>query len=100
MYERVIEDFHLLHPKLKERYHLTQESAFRGKGVMTEISGGSYWIRLLFKAGTVFRCFSRKRRNIPFTIENHIRLTKMIHRQPFGTGLSFFVINKGILMLS
>ncbi|QSF98967.1 DUF4166 domain-containing protein [Bacillus paralicheniformis] len=77
MYERVIEDFHLLHPKLKERYHLTQESAFRGKGVMTEISGGSYWIRLLFKAGTVFRCFFPERgRNIPFTIENHIRLTK------------------------
>lgn len=61
MYERVIEDFYLLHPKLKERYHLTQENAFRGKGVMTEISGGTYWIRLLFRAGTVFRCFSRKR---------------------------------------
>lgn len=44
---------------------------------MTEISGGSYWIRLLFKAGTVFRCFFPERgRNVPFTIENHIRLTK------------------------
>ncbi|WFA07445.1 DUF4166 domain-containing protein [Bacillus sp. HSf4] len=77
MYERVIKDFHLLHPKLKERYRITTENAFRGKGVMTEISGGSFWIRQLFRAGTKFRCFFPERgKNVPFTIENSLRLTK------------------------
>ncbi|MED1741293.1 DUF4166 domain-containing protein [Bacillus swezeyi] len=77
VYENVIEDFHLLHPKLKQRYRITPENAFRGKGVMSEISGGSFVTRLLCRAGTIFRCFFPERgRDIPFTIENKIRLTK------------------------
>ncbi|MGE6629774.1 DUF4166 domain-containing protein [Bacillus sp. NPDC077027] len=56
-----------LHPMLKRRYN----RAFIGEGVMEEISGGSRFIRFLFRIGPRFRCFFPERgRQIPFRIVN------------------------------
>ncbi|MDI5787813.1 DUF4166 domain-containing protein [Bacillus licheniformis] len=59
MYERVIEDF-TFSTQTQGAVSAHSRKRVQRKGVMTEISGGSYWVRLLFKAGTVFRCFFPK----------------------------------------
>jgi hypothetical protein len=60
-----------LHPKLQERYDITEQKGFSGAGIMDEIAGGSVWIRPFFRFGATRRLFFPERgRNIPFTIYN------------------------------
>lgn len=71
IYEHHIVNSHLLHPKLRKRYQLDLTHTFRAKGVMSEISGGSFIARGLLKFGVLFRCFfSERGKDVPFIIEN------------------------------
>lgn len=58
---------------LQHRYILTKDKGFIGKGVMDEISGGSYFIRKMFHFGVPYRVFFPERgKNVPFIIENKV----------------------------
>ncbi|MCY8518588.1 DUF4166 domain-containing protein [Bacillus atrophaeus] len=71
IYEHHIVNSHLLHPKLRKRYQLDLTHTFRAKGVMSEISGGSFIARGFLKFGVLFRCFfSERGKDVPFIIEN------------------------------
>ncbi|MGE6258092.1 DUF4166 domain-containing protein [Heyndrickxia sporothermodurans] len=75
IYEKVLgEEFHLLHPKLQEKFSLKSidQRAIISKGVMEEIKGGFLFIRPLFMLGIKKRIFFPERgKNIPFTLENY-----------------------------
>ncbi|WP_369878819.1 DUF4166 domain-containing protein [Bacillus sp. JNUCC-21] len=59
---------------LQKRYRFDESRTFCGEGVMSEIKGGSFLVRMLLKTGVFFRCFFSERGNdIPFTIENKNR---------------------------
>ncbi|MBD5021845.1 DUF4166 domain-containing protein, partial [Xanthomonas citri pv. citri] len=73
-------NYHLLHPKLQKRYQLDGSHTFSGTGTMSEISGGSFLVRMLLKLGVFFRCFfSERGKDIPFTIQNRTCLLKSQH---------------------
>lgn len=60
-----------LHPKLQQRYDITEQRAFHGAGKMDEIAGGSVWISPIFGLGAKRRLFFPERgKDIPFTIYN------------------------------
>jgi hypothetical protein len=75
IYQRILgEKFDKLHPMLQERYNLTKDKGFIGKGVMEEISGGNSLTRKIFYLGVPYRVFFPERgKNIPFMIENKVR---------------------------
>ncbi len=80
MYKKTIINYHLLHPKLQKRYQLDRSHTFSGRGTMSEINGGSFFVRMLLKCGVFFRCFfSERGKDIPFTIKNRTCLTKQEH---------------------
>lgn len=80
IYKKTIINYHLLHPKLQKRYQLDRSHTFSGRGTMSEISGGSFFVRMLLKCGVFFRCFfSERGKDIPFTIKNRTCLTKQEH---------------------
>ncbi|MGG5776193.1 DUF4166 domain-containing protein [Bacillus subtilis] len=80
IYEKSIINYHLLHPKLQKRYQLDGSQTFSGTGTMSEISGGSFLVRMLLKLGVFFRCFfSERGKDIPFTIQNRTCLLKSQH---------------------
>lgn len=80
IYEKSIINYHLLHPKLQKRYQLDGSHTFSGTGTMSEISGGSFLVRMLLKLGVFFRCFfSERGKDIPFTIQNRTCLLKSQH---------------------
>ncbi|RIW38418.1 DUF4166 domain-containing protein [Bacillus salacetis] len=76
IYERAMgPDFLKLHPRLQERYRFSTGHPFKGEGVMDEISGGNRFLKPLFFAGSRFNLFFPERgRNVPFTIENQVRI--------------------------
>lgn len=70
------QEFFKLHPKLRNRYLITVDKPFNGKGTMSEISGGNAFVRLLFKLAMPYRCFYPERgENIPFSIVNRAMKT-------------------------
>ncbi|MDM5301947.1 DUF4166 domain-containing protein [Bacillus subtilis] len=80
IYEKTIKNYHLLHPKLQKRYQLDEAHTFSGTGTMSEISGGSFLVRMLLKLGVFFRCFfSERGKDIPFTIQNRTCLMNREH---------------------
>lgn len=80
IYEKTIKNYHLLHPKLQKRYQLDESHTFSGTGTMSEISGGSFLVRMLLKLGVFFRCFfSERGKDIPFTIQNRACLLNREH---------------------
>lgn len=80
IYEKTIINYHLLHPKLQKRYQLDESHTFSGTGTMSEISGGSFLVRMLLKLGVFFRCFfSERGKDIPFTIQNRTCLMNRDH---------------------
>lgn len=82
IYEKTIKNYHLLHPKLQKRYQLDESHTFSGTGTMSEISGGSFLVRMLLKLGVFFRCFfSERGKDIPFTIQNR---TCLMNREHIG----------------
>ncbi|MCO4850670.1 DUF4166 domain-containing protein [Bacillus vallismortis] len=82
IYEKTIKNYHLLHPKLQKRYQLDESHTFSGTGTMSEISGGSFLVRMLLKLGVFFRCFfSERGKDIPFTIQNKASL---LYRDTIG----------------
>lgn len=74
IYEKLLGDtYQLLHPKLQDRYRLTGDAAFTGKGQMDEVSGGSYLVRAFLRLGVRFRLLFPERGNdIPFVIHNKV----------------------------
>lgn len=82
IYEKTIKNYHLLHPKLQKRYQLDEAHTFSGTGTMSEISGGSFLVRMLLKLGVFFRCFfSERGKDIPFAIQNR---TCLMNREHIG----------------
>lgn len=80
IYEKTIKNYHLLHPKLQKRYQLDESHTFSGTGTMSEISGGTFLVRMLLKLGVFFRCFfSERGKDIPFTIQNRACLMNREH---------------------
>lgn len=80
IYEKTIKNYHLLHPKLQKRYQLDESHTFSGTGTMSEISGGSFLVRMLLKLGVFFRCFfSERGKDIPFMIKNRTCLMNQDH---------------------
>ncbi|MEK3805569.1 DUF4166 domain-containing protein [Metabacillus sp. SLBN-84] len=71
IYQQVLgEDYHRLHPALKQRYQFP----FRGSGMMHQITGGPKWLYPLFLGGVAYKLlFPEKGENIPFTIVNSMR---------------------------
>ncbi|WP_078410390.1 DUF4166 domain-containing protein [Priestia abyssalis] len=72
IYRTILGDsYEKLHPKLQQRYDITEQRDFHGVGKMDEITGGSLWIRPFFRLGTKRRLFFPERgKDIPFTIYN------------------------------
>lgn len=66
-----------LHPKLQQRYDITEQKDFHGVGKMDEITGGSVWIRPFFRLGAKRRLFFPERgKDIPFTIYNGVSINE------------------------
>lgn len=78
IYEKILgNSYKNLHPKLQHRYRLTEQKGFIGKGIMDEISGGSFLVRPIFTLGTKYRIFFAERGNqIPFKIVNKVTIDK------------------------
>ncbi|HWO98068.1 MAG TPA: DUF4166 domain-containing protein [Bacillus sp. (in: firmicutes)] len=72
IYRTILGDsYERLHPKLQQRYDITEQKDFYGVGKMDEITGGSRWIRLFFLFGAKRRLFFPERgKDVPFTIWN------------------------------
>ena len=72
IYRTILGDsYERLHPKLQQRYDITEQKDFYGAGKMDEIAGDSVWIRPFFLLGTKRRLFFPERgKGIPFTIYN------------------------------
>ena len=65
MYEKAITHYQSLHPMLQKRYRFDGSRTFCGEGVMSEIKGGSFLVRMLLKTG-VFQMFFSERKRYPF----------------------------------
>lgn len=78
IYEQILGSaYEQLHPKLQQRYRITTDEPFCGKGVMEDVSGGGLLVRLCLKMGVKYRLFfSERGKNIPFTIENTVYLNQ------------------------
>ncbi|WP_422387250.1 DUF4166 domain-containing protein [Bacillus velezensis] len=55
MYEKTITHYQSLHPMLQKRYRFDGSRTFCGEGVMSEIKGGSFLVRMLLKTGVFFQ---------------------------------------------
>lgn len=73
IYEKSIINYHLLHPKLQKRYQLDGSHTFSGTGTMSEISGGSFLVRMLLKLG-VFSDASFQKEAKTFHLQYKIEL--------------------------
>ncbi|MDQ0246843.1 hypothetical protein J2S09_004447 [Bacillus fengqiuensis] len=78
IYRTILGDsYEKLHPKLQQRYDITEQKDFRGAGKMDEIAGGSVWIRPFFRLGAKRRLFFPERgKDIPFTIYNGVSINE------------------------
>lgn len=74
IYRTILGEFYeKLHPKLQQRYDMTEEKGFHGVGKMDEITGGTVWVRPFFRLGAKRRLFFPERgRDIPFIIDNEV----------------------------
>ncbi|CAM4316243.1 hypothetical protein BAMA_15055 [Bacillus manliponensis] len=74
IYKKVLgEEYQRLHPKLQERYKLTEKRNFTGDGIMDEIAEGSKLVKVLLKIAAKFRMFfSERGETVPFTIHNTV----------------------------
>ncbi|MEI2406260.1 DUF4166 domain-containing protein [Niallia taxi] len=64
-------DFNKLHPKLQERYSITMDRPFHGKGIMLHINNGKRWLKPFLKLAVHWKfLFPEEGSNIPFTIRN------------------------------
>lgn len=72
IYETLLgESYHQLHPRLQQRYAITEEYSFTGEGRMDEITEGSAAVRLFLKVAAKFRMFfSERGTEVPFIIQN------------------------------
>ena len=67
MYEKAITHYQSLHPMLQKRYRFDGSRTFCGEGVMSEIKGGSFLVRMLLKTG-VFQMFSQRGETISLSL--------------------------------
>ncbi|MFZ7751124.1 DUF4166 domain-containing protein [Bacillus velezensis] len=67
MYEKAITHYQSLHPMLQKRYRFDGSRRFCGEGVMSEIKGGSFLVRMLLKSRCFFQMFFlREGKRYPF----------------------------------
>ncbi|WP_078548590.1 DUF4166 domain-containing protein [Litchfieldia alkalitelluris] len=78
IYKKILGDkFNELHPKLQERYEISYDNPFHGKGKMRKIDEGHIWLFPLFYLGVKFKLlFPEHGTNIPFSIKNTYRVGK------------------------
>lgn len=74
IYQKILgNEYEKMHPQLQQRYHLTLQKGFRGKGIMDSISGGTFFVRQFLKIGVKYRLFfSERGKEVPFTIINKV----------------------------
>ncbi|WP_185763606.1 DUF4166 domain-containing protein [Niallia circulans] len=72
IYKEILgDDFYKLHPKLQERYSITVNRPFHGKGIMLHISNGKRWLNPFLKFAVRWKfLFPEEGSNIPFSLKN------------------------------
>ncbi|UPO90716.1 DUF4166 domain-containing protein [Niallia sp. Man26] len=72
IYKEILgEEFNRLHPKLQERYSISLQHPFHGRGTMLSIISGKSWLKSFLKLAVRWKfLFPEEGSNIPFTIRN------------------------------